>query len=131
MAIPHPSDHDGEFVADCRVRDAAELLSHRWDATVAMALRRGPQRRRDLRELIGGLSDKSLTESLGRLAAADLIRRFRYPQAPPRVDYALTERGASFVDGPLAALGRWALEDAAERTIRPAGEEHPTVRPST
>ncbi|MFF5042397.1 MULTISPECIES: hypothetical protein [Streptomyces] len=32
----------------------------------------------------------------------------------PRVEYALTALGRSLVEGPMAALGRWALEHGDE-----------------
>jgi DNA-binding HxlR family transcriptional regulator len=115
-----------EFVADCRVRLASDLLVHTWDPVILLALQDGPRRRADLRTSIGGISDKVLTESLRRLLSSGLVQRTRQRTAPPRVDYALTTLGATFVDGPLMALGRWAHEygshvvDAMERAA-PAG----------
>jgi DNA-binding HxlR family transcriptional regulator len=97
-------------VADCRVRAATDLLAHTWDPVVLIALRAGPLRRRDLRAALGPISDKVLTETLGRLAARGLIARTRRAEAPPRVDYALTPLGRSLAEGPLMALGRWAAE---------------------
>jgi DNA-binding HxlR family transcriptional regulator len=78
-----------------------------------MALRSGDLRRRDLRERIGGISDKSLTASLTRLVSAGLVHRTTHAEAPPRVQYMLTDRGISFMDGPLVALGAWTLGSAS------------------
>lgn len=33
-----------------------------------------------------------------------------FAEAPPRVEYALSALGVSFVDGPLRAMGDWVLE---------------------
>ncbi|MDX2605958.1 helix-turn-helix domain-containing protein [Streptomyces caniscabiei] len=111
------TDHDApcyELVADCRLRAATDLFGHTWDPVVLAALRPGPLRRRELHAAIGGISDKVLTDSLHRLLASGLIERRAYAEAPPRVDYALTGLGRSLVEGPMMALGRWAIEHGDE-----------------
>lgn len=111
------TDHDAhcyELVADCRLRAATDLFAHTWDPVVLAALRSGPRRRRELRAAIGGISDKVLTDSLRRLLAGGLIERHAHAEAPPRVDYALTGLGESLVEGPMTALGRWAVEHGDE-----------------
>jgi DNA-binding HxlR family transcriptional regulator len=99
-----------EFVADCRLRTATDLLTHVWDPVVVAALTAGPQRRRALRANIGGISDKSLTEALDRLVDSGLVDRRSYAEAPPRVDYALTPLGRTFADGPMRALADWVVQ---------------------
>ncbi|MGW7542523.1 winged helix-turn-helix transcriptional regulator [Streptomyces sp. NPDC054770] len=106
--------HGHELVADCRLRAATDLFAHTWDPVVLAALRPGPCRRRELRAVIGGISDKVLTDSLHRLLAGGLVERHAHAEAPPRVDYALTELGQSLVEGPMKALGRWAIEHGDE-----------------
>ncbi|WP_215451107.1 MULTISPECIES: helix-turn-helix domain-containing protein [unclassified Streptomyces] len=111
------TDHDAhcnELVADCRLRAATDLFAHTWDPVVLAALRSRPRRRRELHAAIGGISDKVLTDSLNRLLASGLIERHAYAEAPPRVDYALTGLGQSLVEGPMTALGRWAIEHGDE-----------------
>ncbi|MEU6713560.1 helix-turn-helix domain-containing protein [Nonomuraea sp. NPDC046802] len=103
-----------EFVADCRLRAAADLFAHTWDTVILAALAPGALRRRELRAGIGGISDKVLTEALRRLLANGLIERRAYAEAPPRVEYALAGLGRSLVDGPMAALGRWVVEHGDE-----------------
>ncbi|MET8635313.1 winged helix-turn-helix transcriptional regulator [Streptomyces sp. NPDC004096] len=111
------TDHDAhcyELVADCRLRAATDLFAHTWDPVVLAALRGGPRRRRDLRAAIGGISDKVLSDSLHRLLAGALVERHAHAEAPPRIDYALTGLGQSLVEGPMMALGRWAVEHGDE-----------------
>jgi len=57
--------------------------------------------------MIGGISDKALTEALHRLLGNGLINRHAFAEAPPRVEYSLSPLGQSLVDGPMSALGRW------------------------
>ncbi|MCX5560336.1 helix-turn-helix domain-containing protein [Streptomyces sp. NBC_00038] len=106
--------HCYELVADCRLRAATDLFAHTWDPVVLAALRMGPRRRRELRADIGGISDKVLTDTLHRLLAAGLVDRHAHAEAPPRVEYGLTSLGQSLVEGPMTALGRWAVEHGDE-----------------
>ncbi|WP_232847823.1 winged helix-turn-helix transcriptional regulator [Occultella kanbiaonis] len=101
-------------VADCHVRAATDVLSHRWDGVVLAALGDGPRRRVDLRARIGQVRDKPLTEALARLLAAGLISRREGAGAAPGVVYELTPLGRSFHDGPLQALATWAQRHGHE-----------------
>lgn len=97
------------FLADCRARLAFDLIGNTWNAVVLWALRSGPRRPGELREEIGGISPKVLTETLRRLEHNGLVERRAYPEAPPRVEYGLTGLGRSLV--PLiGAFGEWAFE---------------------
>ncbi|MER6026232.1 helix-turn-helix domain-containing protein [Streptomyces sp. NPDC001851] len=96
------------FAADCRARIAVEVLANRWDSVVIYVLgESGPMRPRALLARIGGISPKVLNEALRRLEYNGLVGRRRYAEAPPRVDYALTEAGTALLI-PIRALGAWA-----------------------
>ncbi|WP_016699820.1 winged helix-turn-helix transcriptional regulator [Actinoalloteichus spitiensis] len=120
--------HCVELKADCRIRAATDLFTHRWDPVVLVALGEGPRRRRDLRWAIGGLSDKVLTEALRRLLRQGLVDRRSLPAAPPHVEYRLTGLGESLVRGPLRELARWIGEHGDELLAaedRAAGHDDP------
>ncbi|MFJ8361806.1 winged helix-turn-helix transcriptional regulator [Streptomyces sp. NPDC093984] len=114
------NDHCLPFAADCAVRLAADLIAHTWDPVVLMALRAGRRRRIDLLNGISGVSDKVLTQTLRRLHANGLIVRITMP-TDRSVAYELSDLGSSLADGPLAALGRWAI-DHADQVL--AAQEH-------
>jgi DNA-binding HxlR family transcriptional regulator len=86
-----------------------------------------PRRRRELRATIGGISDKVLTDSLHRLLSSGLVDRHAHAEAPPRVEYSLTSLGQSLVEGPMMALGRWAIEHSDELL---EAQENAAQRPS-
>jgi DNA-binding HxlR family transcriptional regulator len=96
------------FVSDCHVRAAVELISHAWDPVVLSALRLGPTRRSDLLNLIAGVSDKVLTESLRRLSSRGLVVRAGGHSRREVAVYELSAFGTSFANGPLAQLAEWA-----------------------
>ncbi|WP_101785025.1 winged helix-turn-helix transcriptional regulator [Nonomuraea indica] len=101
------------FLADCQARLAFDLLAPTWNAVVVCALRHGPRRPGELRAEIGGISPKVLTETLRRLEANGLVARRAYAEAPPRVEYELTELGQTLL-GPIQAVGKWALDHAED-----------------
>lgn len=101
-----------EFAADCRARVAFEVLANRWDSVVVFILGEGgPMRPRALLARIGGISPKVLNDALRRLEYNGLVERRRYPEAPPRVDYTLTEAGTELL-APIRAMGAWAARHA-------------------
>ncbi|PJN29399.1 helix-turn-helix domain-containing protein [Kitasatospora sp. CB02891] len=116
------------FLADCRARLAFDLLSNTWNAVLIWALRDGPHRPVELRERIGGISSKVLTETLRRLQYHGLVER--RPQAATGVEYALTALGRTLL-APIDAFGAWAFEHgdqvmaAQEAADAAAAEDRP------
>ncbi|MFD8534374.1 winged helix-turn-helix transcriptional regulator [Streptosporangium canum] len=59
------------------------------------------------------ISTKVLTETLRRLEYNGLVSRRAYAEAPPRVEYGLTDLGHSLV--PLiGAFGEWAFDHGGD-----------------
>ncbi|MFC9693014.1 winged helix-turn-helix transcriptional regulator [Kribbella sp. NPDC056951] len=99
------------FFSDCQARVAVDVLSGRWPMVVLYALTKGSGRPGELRQQIGGISQKVLTETLRRLESNGLVERRRYAEAPPRVEYSLTAAGEDLLV-PIQALGDWAERHA-------------------
>lgn len=95
------------FLADCPARTTLDLVADTWSVVVVVALGRGPARYTELREKVGGISKKMLTQTLRRLGDNGLVERRVLHTAPPGTEYRLTELGRSLLE-PLAALSRWA-----------------------
>ncbi|WP_339127384.1 helix-turn-helix domain-containing protein [Streptomyces sp. f51] len=95
------------FLADCPARLAIEVIAGKWAVVTLFALSDGPLRHGELVELIGGVSRKVLTQTLRRLQGNGLIERRVYAEAPPRVEYGLTELGRT-LEEPIARLTEWA-----------------------
>ena len=69
-----------------------------------------PVRFNEMQRYLGRVADKTLSQNLKELERDGLIRRKMYPEVPPRVEYSLTERGASLV-AVLGKLCDWGLEN--------------------
>jgi DNA-binding HxlR family transcriptional regulator len=70
-----------------------ELLGRRWSAYLVWALLDGPRRFTELLGVSGGVSDRMLAKRLRELEHAGIVSRHRFREAPPRVEYSLTEAG--------------------------------------
>jgi DNA-binding HxlR family transcriptional regulator len=91
---------------ECPVTATAHVLGARWTLQIIHHLR---QRRRfcELQELAGGVNPTTLSQRLKFLEEQGLIRRLPISDAPPHVEYELTEMGRDLLPV-LDALARWA-----------------------
>jgi DNA-binding HxlR family transcriptional regulator len=98
------------FLADCPARQAIEIVADKWSVVTLFALTDGPKRHGDLVTLIGGISRKMLTQTLRRLQGNGLVDRHAYAEAPPRVEYSLSDLGQT-LEQPIRMLTEWAREN--------------------
>jgi DNA-binding HxlR family transcriptional regulator len=99
--------------AGCKnVTPVLNRVGDKWSMLIVMMLSRGPMRFSELKRAIDGISQRMLTLSLRGLERDGLVTRTVTPSIPPRVDYELTELGASLRE-PVKALGDWAIAHIA------------------
>lgn len=78
----------------------------------------------DVEAGLGGMSSSTLSETLQELAEVGLLERRVIPEAPPRVEYSLTEAGGVLRRRFRALLGRVrSAEESAEGGTDPDGAE--------
>lgn len=82
-----------QISARCPIRTTLELLGGKWKLLIIHQLRNEPLRLSTLRQLIPDISEKMLIQELKVLVDSGLVKRTNYGEVPPRVDYALTEKG--------------------------------------
>ena len=93
----------------CGVAAAAALLGDAWTLLLVRDLANGPKRFKEL-EASTGISPRVLTDRLRTLVGQGVMTRTMYPEIPPRVEYALTEKGSDILPvlDALRAYGeRW------------------------
>lgn len=90
----------------CPIRDVLDRIGDQWSLLVLSALEGGTLRFNQLLRAIGDVSKQMLSTTLKRLEQDGFIRRTMFPEIPPRVEYALTDLGRSFLV-PLKALIDW------------------------
>ncbi|MDF2118699.1 helix-turn-helix domain-containing protein [Roseiarcaceae bacterium H3SJ34-1] len=113
------ADH-GNCQEACRpLTDILVRIGDKWTVQVIGALSKGSLRYSQIFKQIEGVSQRMLTLTLKGLERDGLVTRTIYPTIPPRVDYALTDRGRTLIE-PLHVLWTWAYEnrDAIDETRR-------------
>ena len=92
----------------CPAELSLEFLSGKWRAMVIFWLMDGPKRFNELQRRLGPITHRTLSKTLKEMEADGLVPRTDYAGIPPRVDHALTVRGAQPEAGPCGngALGR-------------------------
>ncbi|MEP7000528.1 MAG: helix-turn-helix domain-containing protein [bacterium] len=111
------------FNPDCDSRQVLTLIADRWSMLVIYAVSRGARRHGELKRMIGGISQKMLTQTLRSLERDGIIRRRVYAVVPPRVEYTLTPLGRTLLS-PLRSICRWAENHLPQvRTARESSQE--------
>ncbi|WP_461243070.1 winged helix-turn-helix transcriptional regulator [Secundilactobacillus muriivasis] len=88
------------------VEATMEIIGGKWKAIILCHLRHATMRTSELRRAIPQITQKMLTQQLRELEADGIVSRHVYEQVPPKVEYALTERGES-LNKILNQLCKW------------------------
>jgi DNA-binding HxlR family transcriptional regulator len=82
------------------------MIGGKWKPIILHMLSAGTMRFSELKKNIPPVSQKMLTQQLRQLELDGIISRTIYAEVPPRVEYFLTERGATLTPI-LQDLYRW------------------------
>jgi DNA-binding HxlR family transcriptional regulator len=83
--------------ARCPVCRTSEIISGKWTLLVIRDLADGSRRFCELERSLEGISPRTLSLRLRALEEQGIVKRNTYPEVPPRVEYALTEKGEALV----------------------------------
>jgi DNA-binding HxlR family transcriptional regulator len=103
--------------AQCPVCRTADVVCGKWTLLVIRDLAAGRSRFCELERSLEGISPRTLSLRLRALEEEGIVARHTFPEVPPRVEYALTEKGEALV--PL-------IEDMRRYGRRWLFEEEPT-----
>jgi DNA-binding HxlR family transcriptional regulator len=73
------------------------IIGDQWTLSVIHKLSTGPWRSQDLYASFKGMSTRTLSTRLNRLARAGIVKRKSHPERPPRVEFSLTEKGSELL----------------------------------
>ena len=99
----------------CPVCKTADIVCGKWTLIVIRDLAEGSRRFCELERSLEGISPRTLSLRLRALEAEGIVARHTFPEVPPRVEYALTEKGEALVPliEDMRRYGkRWLAEDA-------------------
>src|SRR5213595_2192410 len=98
----------------CPVCATADLVCAKWTILVIRDLAEGRSRFCELERSLRGISPRTLSLRLRALEEEAIVERQTFPEVPPRVEYALTEKGRALVPliEQMRAYGlEWLFED--------------------
>ncbi len=88
----------------------AEIVCGKWTLLVIRDLAEGRSRFCELERSLQGISPRTLSLRLRALEEEGVVERQTYPEVPPRVEYALTEKGmalAPLIESMRAYGSQW------------------------
>jgi DNA-binding HxlR family transcriptional regulator len=114
----------------CPVCRTAEIVCGKWTLLVIRDLAEGRSRFCELERSLQGISPRTLSLRLRALEEEGIVERQTFPEVPPRVEYALTDKGRALVPliEDMRAYGlQWLFEDFGEPASEPDQDREPAI----
>lgn len=81
----------------CGVCATAEILCSKWTAIIIRDLAECDSRFCELERSLAGISPRTLSLRLRELEADGVVEKRTHTEVPPRVEYALTDKGRALI----------------------------------
>jgi DNA-binding HxlR family transcriptional regulator len=104
------------YDATCPVCRTADIVCGKWTLLLVRDLAAGCSRFCELERSLAGISPRTLSLRLRALEDEGIVARHTYPEVPPRVEYALTDKGRALLPiiDDMRAYGEQWLGEADE-----------------
>jgi DNA-binding HxlR family transcriptional regulator len=105
----------------CPVCRTADVVCGKWTLLLVRDLAEGRSRFCELERSLTGISPRTLSLRLRALEEEGVVERHTFSGVPPRVEYALTQKGRALlpiIDGMRAYGDRWLVD---EDVLEPPG----------
>ena len=84
---------DDCLIPQCPIQFVVDILGSKWSILILRQLWEQNRRTHELLTSLPGISSKTLTVRLRSLEDHGLVARRAYGEVPPRVEYAITDKG--------------------------------------
>ena len=115
----------------CPVCRTADIVCGKWTLLLVRELAEGCSRFCELERSLSGISPRTLSLRLRGLEEEGIVERHTFAEVPPRVEYALTEKGRALlpiIDGMRTYGQEWlGAECGADSTSDAAGAASPVA----
>lgn len=99
---------------NCPVEYTLSIMGGKWKPVILWHLAvEGVRRYGEIKKSVTGITHKMLSQQLKELEWDGLIHRQEYHQIPPKVEYSLTDKGASLMPV-LKTMCEWGGEHMGE-----------------
>jgi DNA-binding HxlR family transcriptional regulator len=102
---------------ECGFATALNAIGGKWKTSILWEVTLAPRRFGELRRLLAGISEKVLTQQLREMEADGLVQRKVFHGAVTRVEYSVTEAGASLNEA-VTVLSKWGKAQEARTRLR-------------
>lgn len=99
---------------ECPITATIDVIGGKWKPPIIWLLMKGPMRFGELSKSMPGMALKVLSRHLKELEADGILIRTAYPEVPPRVEYALSEKGESLREI-MVLLSDWSRKNIMEQ----------------
>jgi DNA-binding HxlR family transcriptional regulator len=102
----------------CPVCRTADIICGKWTLLLIRDLSEGMSRFCELERSLSGISPRTLSLRLRALEEEGVVERHTYPEVPPRVEYALTDKGRALlpiIDDMRSYGEEWLAAECSER----------------
>lgn len=101
---------------NCPVCRTADIVCGKWTLLLVKELTEGNARFCELERSLAGISPRTLSLRLRALEEEGMVARHTFPEVPPRVEYALTDKGRALlplIEDMRAYGSEWLSNDCA------------------
>jgi DNA-binding HxlR family transcriptional regulator len=106
----------------CPVCRTADIVCGKWTLLLVRDLAEGRSRFCELERSLSGISPRTLSLRLRALEEEGIVERQTFAEVPPRVEYALTEKGLALIpiiDSMRAYGERWLGAECGASELEP------------
>src|SRR3712207_1815702 len=82
---------------ECPVCRTADIVCAKWTILIVRDLAEGRSRFSEMERSLAGISPRTLSLRLRALEEQGILERRTFSEVPPRVEYALTEKGRALI----------------------------------
>ena len=100
-------------VGGCPVSATIRIIGGKWKVVILYLISYEISRFSEIHRLIEGISKKMLAEQLRELESDGIISRKAYAEVPPRVEYAMTEKGLT-LRPIIFAMRDWGIQFSSD-----------------
>ncbi|MGI5838710.1 MAG: winged helix-turn-helix transcriptional regulator [bacterium] len=102
----------------CPIEYGLDIFGGKWKARIICVISvNGVMRYNEIRRELSNITDAVLAAMLKEMAADGLVNRKQYNEIPPRVEYALTEKGKSMLPI-LQSICHWSRQQTKDELDR-------------
>lgn len=109
LDLSNKCDSGADMSGICPLRELLTRLGDKWSVLLILTLSQMPERRgrfSEVKKRIPGISQRMLTATLRNLERDGILSREMFAEVPPRVEYQLTDLGASILN-PMKEIVVW------------------------